>query len=108
MHHTHQPQFTFPAMLPIMQVLILHCFYSFCRILIVHEIKVHIFQEDNVGAPTLIEDVSSSTKRPLEPPNTHSKITPIAALHASLKEWTLKVRVLNRYEKHILRYDKKY
>jgi replication factor A1 len=62
----------------------------------VHEIQVHIFQEDNVGAPTLIEDVSSSTKRPLEPPNTHSKITPIAALHASLKEWTLKVRVLSK------------
>jgi replication factor A1 len=62
----------------------------------VHEIQVHTFKADIVGAPTLIEDVSSSTKRPLEPTNTPPKITPIASLHSSLKVWTLKVRVLSK------------
>jgi replication factor A1 len=46
----------------------------------------------------LIKDVSASGKQPLETTETPPKFTPIASLHSTLKEWTLKVRVLSKID----------
>jgi len=47
---------------------------------------VHTFTTDIVGDPTLIKDVISSAKQPLQTIETPPKITLIAYFHSTLKE----------------------